>query len=110
MTVTRLYVLALFAGSVLFQLLGVALLPLTKGVTESLPSIAVAVSFLIGIGLMARLSAIGVNLSSLVPLISTVIPLCSVLIGLFVYGETASWARVTTLIVACALIGVASGL
>jgi multidrug transporter EmrE-like cation transporter len=104
----KLNTLALFAGSVTFQLIGVYLLPISKGLTQPAPTAGLAACFLIGVGLMARLTWSGVNVSVLVPLISTVVPLCSVVIGVACFGDSASWARVGMLVTACVLIGSSS--
>jgi hypothetical protein len=44
----------------------------------------------------------------LIPLLATIVPLSSIAIGVLLYGESASWARIGTLVAACVLIGVAS--
>lgn len=64
-------------------------------------------------GLIARLIAFcrmlykGVALSFLIPLGSAVIPLVVSMLGIFVYEESISALKITLLIVACALIGIA---
>lgn len=99
---------AMFLGSAVFQVLGIALLPATKGLTQIMPTIGAAACFIIGVGLMARLNHSGVNLSLLIPLMATAIPLCTALIGVFAYGESASLLKVGMLVVACLIIGAAS--
>lgn len=49
----------------------------------------------------------GVALSFLIPLGSAVIPLVVSMLGIFVYEESISALKITLLIVACALIGIA---
>jgi multidrug transporter EmrE-like cation transporter len=106
-TITMKLVL-MFTGSIIFQVIGVTLIPISKGLTQVLPTIGVAICFLLGIGLMARLTYTGMNISVLIPLIATVVPLSSIVIGILLFGESASWARIGTLITACLLIGIAS--
>ena len=98
----------IFAASVVFQLFGLVMLPLTKGFTEPVPTIGAAVGFLLGIGLLARLINSGANLSMLIPLLAAIVPLVTIAFGFLVYGELASTLKVVLLVSACILIGVAS--
>ena len=102
------FIIAMVLASAGFQILGVSLLPLTKGLAQPLPTLGVAICFAFGIGIMARLSHIGANLSALVPLMATIIPLGAVVVGVLVYGESASLPRVGMLVAACCLIGFSS--
>lgn len=92
--------IALFAGATLFQLLGASLLPMTRGMTAPGPAAAVAVAYAIGVTCMARLIVSGVNLSLLIPIITVAIVLCSVLVGVIAYGDSASPAKLAMLVVA----------
>jgi multidrug transporter EmrE-like cation transporter len=103
-----LIVALMFFGSIAAQIFGISMLPLTKGLTVPLPTLAAACGFLIGVGLLARLSHSGVNLSTLIPLMSTVIPLASIALGILIYGESVSITKLMMLVSACALIGFAS--
>jgi multidrug transporter EmrE-like cation transporter len=94
--------------SVASQILGLFLLPMTRGLTQPLPTIAAAVAFLLGIGLMARIAHSGVNLSLIVPVIAATVPLGAIAVSFVVYGETATLAKIGTLVVACVLIGLAN--
>ena len=100
--------LIMFASSVLFQVIGVLILPLTKGYTAPVPAVLCAGSFMIGTFLLARFLYSGVNLSLAIPLVTTAIPLCSVVAGIYLYGEAASPGKVVALLAACLMIGVAS--
>lgn len=95
-------------ASVGFQVLGLSLLPLTKGFTNPVATLVSAARFVIGLGLLARLTHDGVDLGLLVPLTSTLIPLCAIAVGVLFYGEAASLAKLGLLLAACALIGLAS--
>lgn len=98
----------LFAGSVIFQLIALYLMPMTKGLTSPGYTALWAVTFLIGVGLLARLVHSGVNLSTALPLMAAIVPLCTIAIGVLAYGEAASLLKIGLLVGACALIGIAS--
>jgi TRAP-type mannitol/chloroaromatic compound transport system permease large subunit len=100
--------IALVVLSAAAQVLGLFLLPQTRGLTNAIATIAAAAAFLFGIGLMARITHAGVNLSLLVPLLATMIPLGGIAVGIFAYGETASLGKIGALILACALIGLSN--
>jgi small multidrug resistance pump len=98
----------IFTGSILIQILGVSLWPLTKGFTKVLPTIIVCVAQIIGLWLFNRVIVSGVELSLLVPFAAATFPLVLVLIGIFIYKEKASLLKIFTLIGACVLIAVAN--
>jgi small multidrug resistance pump len=87
-----------FTISLASQLLGVAMLPLTQGLTRPVPTLIGALGFLIGTGLMARLVNSGVNLSVLIPLNSTAVPLASIAMGVLLFGDTASVPKLALLL------------
>ena len=103
-------ILLMFAGSVALQVFGIAMLPQTRGLTAPLPTLGAALGFVGGIALLARLAYGGVNLSILIPLMSTVIPLASIALGVFLYGESVSGLKLGLLVAACGLIGIASAM
>jgi len=103
-------IVLIFVASVVFQLFGLVMLPLTKGFTEPMPTIGAAVGFLLGIGLLARLTNSGVNLSVLIPLLAAIVPLATIAFGILVYGEAASVLKIILLVSACILIGFASSM
>jgi multidrug transporter EmrE-like cation transporter len=90
------------------QLVGVALLPKTNGYTNIGFSLVQITMFAISFAVMARLIKKGVHLGILIPVLSTAMPLASVLIGILFFKETASFPRVAMLTAACVLIGLAS--
>jgi hypothetical protein len=59
---------------------------------------------------MARLLNNGVNLSMLIPLMSTAMPLASIAMGVLWFGDTLSVPKLAVLLAACGLIGFASKL
>ncbi len=97
-----------FFVSITLQVAALSLLPITQGFSRPLPTIALIVLFITGIGLLARIIATGVPLSILLPVSSAVVPLAVLVVGVTFYGEPASLLRVALLIAACGLIGVAT--
>lgn len=90
------------------QILGLFIMPATKGLTQPLPTLGFALCFAIGIGLLARISNMGVNLGLLIPIVAALVPLGAVAIGVLFLNEPASLAKIGTLVFACVLIGVAN--
>ena len=103
-------IIMMLAASVVFQVIGLSLMPLTKGVTQLAPSIACALAFMAGLGLMARLLNSGVNLGILLPFMAAVVPLCAIAVGILFYGESASMVKLSLLVSACLVIGFASSI
>jgi multidrug transporter EmrE-like cation transporter len=100
-------IIALVATSVVCQVIGASLMPMTKGLTEIIPTLGFAIAFAIGLGIMARLINNGINLSALLPFM---VPLCAIAVGVFVYGESASALKISLLIFSCLTIGFASSM
>lgn len=98
----------LFIVVLVSQLIGVGLLPKTNGYTHPGYSIAQLTLFAISFAAMARLLKSGAQLGILIPLLSTAMPLASVMIGIAFYHESASWPRVAMLVAAVVLVGFAS--
>ena len=88
-----------FFVSITLQVVALSLLPITQGFSRPLPTIASIVSFVAGIGLLARILATGVPLSILLPVSSAVVPLAVLAVGVTFYGEPASLLRVALLVV-----------
>lgn len=103
-------VIMTFVASIIFQIIGLSLLPRSAGFTQPWPTVGVILAFIAGIWLMARLSASGVPISLLLPLSAAVVPLVIVFIGVLLYGEPATARQVALLVAACLLIGVASAI
>ena len=103
-------IIMMLAASVVFQVIGLSLMPLTKGVTQLAPSIACGLAFMAGLGLMARLLNSGVNLGILLPFMAAVVPLCAIAVGILFYGESASVIKLSLLVSACLVIGFASSI
>ena len=98
----------LFAAATIFQLIGVLLLPATKGMTQLMPTLGVALGYAIGVTCMSRLIISGVDLSLMIPLITVSIMLAAVAAGVILYGDTASPIKIASLIAAGVMVGIAS--
>jgi multidrug transporter EmrE-like cation transporter len=94
--------------SVISQVIGLAIMPATKGLTQPLPTLGFVLCYALGIGILAKLSNMGVNLGLLIPFVAALVPLGAVFVGIFMYGEAASLAKIGILVFACILIGVAN--
>ena len=103
-------IIAMLAASVVFQVIGLSLMPLTKGLTELVPSIGCGIAFLAGLGLMARLLNSGINLGILLPFMAAIVPLCAIAVGIMFYGESASLTKLSLLVSACLVVGFASSI
>lgn len=99
---------AVFGLSVVFQVCGLLLMPLTKGFTAPLPTVGLIVLFSTGLGLFARLVHSGVELGPLLALGSAVVPLTITILAIFLFGESASAMKIGLLSTACLLIGLAA--
>lgn len=98
----------LFLGTTIFQLLGASLVPATHGMTKPLPIVGVALSYAVGVTLMARLINSGVSLSLVIPLITLAITFGAIAVGVTVYGEGASVIKLLLLGFSTILIGIAT--
>lgn len=101
-------IIGTFIASVLFQVIGLSALPMSKGFTNIGPTLVVIFSFAIGMGLLARVANTGVNLSVLIPWLAAVTPMVMIGVGVLFYGEAASPLKIGLLISACIILGIAS--
>ncbi|HEX2794027.1 MAG TPA: hypothetical protein VHN58_06310 [Croceicoccus sp.] len=100
--------IGVFIYIVATQIVGIAFLVKTRGFTQpgwTAATIAILVSSFFA---MSWLLENGAKLNILFPVLSAVVPLCTVMVGIFVYGEAASATRIGLLVGACVLIGAAS--
>lgn len=103
-------ILMMFAVSIVFQVIGLSLLPMTKGATALIPSLGCGISFLVGLGMMARLTVSGVNLGVLIPFMAAIVPICVIAVSILVYGGSVSITKISLLVSACLVIGFASSI
>ena len=101
---------ALVAASVAAQIFAIGLLPRTLGFSQPLPTIGCIAAFILSFWIVATLLQSGANLGVLVPFMSALVPLGSVVVAIAVYGETSSLPKVLLLVTACGLVGIASRL
>lgn len=101
-------VLITFIVVLVSQLIGLGLLPKTQGYTHIGYSLASLGAYIISFIAMARIIRSGTGLAILIPALAATIPLLSIGIGVFIYGESASIPKVGILLIACILVGVAS--
>jgi multidrug transporter EmrE-like cation transporter len=100
--------IAIFLVALVSQLIAVALLPRTVGFTKIGPTILCCVLFIIGVGALSRLIFKGVELGLLIPIMAAVMPLVTIVVGIVLYGESASPVKLSLLGVSCVLIGIAA--
>jgi multidrug transporter EmrE-like cation transporter len=98
----------LFVLICIAQIIGGAVLPKTNGFTDPGWTVACLTIYSFSFWLMALMIKLGIPLSSLVPLMSAVIPLSLIGVGVVMFGESASIAKIGMLVTACLLVGVAS--
>lgn len=103
-------ILASFAFVIVGQAIGLSLLPATRGFTALWPTVACILSFVLSFAVFARLINNGVELSMLTPIVTITLQLVVLVIGITVYKETASMAKIGLLIGAAAMIAGATQL
>jgi len=99
---------AAFVLIIALQIVGIALLPRTLGLTRLIPTIGMYAAFGATYWIIARMIKAGVNLGILIPINAAVVPIATVIMGVLLYGESASPARLVLLGIACILIGAAA--
>lgn len=96
--------------AIVTQAAGASLLPATRGFTAPWPTLAVIVSYMIGLICMARLMQGGMNLSVVIPIMTATIPLAILAVAFLVYHEPASLLRIALLLTATIIIAIASAI
>lgn len=91
------------------QILGGVFLPRTEAF-QNLPWTALCLgTYVLSFWAMALVISRGIPLSMLLPAMAAIVPLALIGVGVWLYGEPASWTKLALLVVACGLIGVAGG-
>ncbi len=103
-------VIGAFAATIFGQFVALSLIPATRGFTAILPTIFCILSFVISIGISARLVHSGIELSVLTPIITVSLQIAILVVGIAFYGESASLAKVMLLVCAALMIGAATRL
>jgi|HubBroStandDraft_6_1064221.scaffolds.fasta_scaffold1902178_1 multidrug transporter EmrE-like cation transporter len=98
----------LFGAAVVAQVISISVLPRTLGFTNLTYTLVCLIAFDLSLWICARLFVSGVSLGVLIPTMSALVPLASILVGIVAYHELASIPRLVLLVTACGLIGVAA--
>jgi len=98
---------AIMVVAVASQLVGGSLLPATRGFTAPLQSAACLFGVGFGAFLLSRLLVIGAPLSLLIPISAVMLQITAVVVGVLIYHEAASGARIACLVLAAILVGAA---
>ena len=98
----------LFALAVVGQVIGASLLPMTRGFSRFDATAFCLVAFAAAMWAMAQLIAKGVNLSLVVPIMASTVPLVVIAVAFLFYGESAPLMKILLLVVATGLIALAS--
>lgn len=101
-------VIALFLVVVFGQIGGSMLLAATSGFTRVGWSALCIALYAASLWSLAALIKGGAPLSLMMPILAAVVPLCTMIIGVTVLGEAASWSRIGLLCLSCLVIGGAS--
>ncbi|WP_205693855.1 SMR family transporter [Croceicoccus ponticola] len=97
-----------FLFAVITQVVGVTFLVKTRGFTHAGWTAATIVVLITSFFSLAWLLNNGAKLNILLPILAATVPLFSVMIGVFFYGEAASAMKIALLVGACVLIGIAA--
>lgn len=104
----NLNLILLVAGAAIFQLAGVSFLPATRGMSVPLPTLAVLVCYALGITCMARLLISGMALGIVIPLVTLIIIIGSIVVGMVVYGDNPSPTKLSLVVGAVGLMVLSS--
>lgn len=97
-----------FLYATVTQVVGVSFLVKTRGFSHLGWTIATIVVLISSFFALSWLLANGAKLNILLPVLAATVPLASIMVGVFFYGEPASWLKLALLVGACALIGMAA--
>jgi multidrug transporter EmrE-like cation transporter len=105
---TSVQTILLFAAIIVTQILGGVFLPRTDAF-RNLGATALCLGiYLVSFYLTSLVISRGMPLSLLLPLMAAIVPLAMVGVGVMIYDEPASFAKLAWLVAACGAIGVAS--
>ncbi|SCW78079.1 Multidrug transporter EmrE [Sphingobium faniae] len=98
----------LFIGLIATQIAAVSMLPKTDGFASLRWTGACLGTYALSFWIMSTIIREGQPLGLLVPLMSAVIPIATIIVGTLVYHEPASMLRIGLLVAACILVSVAT--
>jgi multidrug transporter EmrE-like cation transporter len=100
----------MFLFVVATQIIGSSLLARTDGFRVSWMTALCLAVYVVSFWVLAMMIKEGAPLSTLMPLLAATVPLAIVAVGVFFYGEAASWPRIGMLVTACLMVGAASAI
>ncbi|MGE4431554.1 MAG: SMR family transporter [Sphingobium sp.] len=98
----------LFLSLIATQIAAVSMLPRTDGFTSLRWTVACLGTYALSFWIMSTILREGQPLGLLVPLMSAVIPIATIIIGALLYNEPASMLRIGLLVLACMLVALAT--
>ena len=101
-------IVLLFGLAITTNIAALSFLPKTAGFTQTGVAFGVLAVFAINLWALARILHNGIDLGLLVPIMTAMIPVVIMLVGVFIYGEQYSLARIGLLVTACCLVAFAS--
>lgn len=93
---------------IISNVFAISVLPRTAGFTKLMPTLLCSLGFLVTAWALSRLVHGGMQLSILMPLAATIVPLAAVIVGVLYFNDPVSPLKIGLLIAACGLIGVAA--
>lgn len=102
--------IGLFALIIATQILGGMMLPRTDAFRNLAWTAGCLGTYVLSFFMMALAISRGVPLSMMLPIMAALVPLAMVGVGVWMYGEAASMAKIAWLVAACGAIGVASAM
>lgn len=100
----------MFLAAVATQVLGTSLLPRTSAFTDLRWTTFCLSSYLVSLWLIAILIRQGMALNIIVPLMAAAVPLATIAVAYFGYGQIVSLPKLGLLVAACCAIGVAGSM
>ncbi len=98
----------MFAAIIITQIIGGTLLPKTDAFRDLPWTAACLGTYVLSFWMMALAISRGVPLSMMLPIMAALVPLAMVGVGVWLYGEPASFTKIAWLVGACGAIGIAS--
>lgn len=100
--------ISLYIFIMITQVLAISLLPRTAGFTSLFWTASVILTYTLSLWAISYILHNGMPISAMIPAMSAVVPLATVVVGVVFYKEAASVPRIALLCSACGLIGLAN--
>jgi small multidrug resistance pump len=101
-------IIAGFAISIVGQFIALALIPATRGFIAVWPTLGCILCFIGSLWVSARLVHAGVELSILTPIITVALQIFVLVVGITIYGESASLTKIGLLVCSAVMIAAAT--